>query len=297
MHHSEIASLIMIIIDVSNIAYAAFFQHMAMQKSAPLHEGMLRHLILNSLRSNVAKFRRDYAKTPASVVLAFDSPTYWRRDLFPHYKANRKAIKAASPLDWIAVRTSMDLILGELKTSVPYKSICVEGAEADDIIGTLAPLVATTEKVMIISGDKDFPQLQAHENVSQWAPVLKKFIIEQAPAMQLKQLIIRGDKDDGIPNILSPDDVFVSGGRQRPISQHKLIQWLIKDRPEDFCDDLMLRNFYRNQKLIDLSFIPAALQQNIVTQFHETVCPTRATFLKYLTQKQLGQLLSHLDEF
>jgi hypothetical protein len=288
----------MIIIDISNIAYASMFQHIAMQKNSPINEDLLRAIVLNSLRSNVNKFKRTFANTSqsAGVVLAFDSSTYWRRNLFPHYKARRAANRMTSTFDWISIHYHMNTILDEVFTHTPYTSVKVNGAEADDVIGTLVPYVAASEPVLIISGDKDFPQLQIDENVRQYAPVLKKFIIESMPAMQLKQLIIRGDKDDGIPNILSPDDVFVTGGRQRPITEKKLVQWLMQP-PEAFCDATMLRNYHRNQVLIDLKQIPATLKNEIVQAHTQAPRNTKGEFLQYLVKKQLTQLISVIDEF
>jgi hypothetical protein len=288
----------MIIIDISNIAYASMFQHIAMQKNAPINEDLLRAIVLNSVRSNVKKFKQVYANSPESigVVLAFDSSTYWRRDLFPHYKARRAAARVSSPFDWGSIHSHMNTIMSELFLYTPYTTVKVDGAEADDVIGTLVPHFAAKEPVLIISGDKDFPQLQSDANVRQYAPVLKKFIVESLPAMQLKQLIIRGDKDDGIPNILSPDDVFVSGGRQRPISEKKLVQWLMQP-PEAFCDTTMLRNYHRNQQLIDLKQIPLILRTSILAAHTEAPKVTRTQFLQYLVKKQLSQLISVIDEF
>lgn len=288
----------MIIIDISNIAYASMFQHIAMQKNAPINEDLLRAIVLNSLRSNVNKFKQVYANSSQSigVVLAFDSSTYWRRNLFPHYKARRAANRISSTFDWDSIHIHMKTILGELFLYTPYTSVKVDGAEADDVIGTLVPHFAASEPVLIISGDKDFPQLQIDGNVRQYAPVLKKFIVESLPAMQLKQLIIRGDKDDGIPNILSPDDVFVTGGRQKPISEKKLLQWLIQP-PEAFCDTNMLRNYHRNQMLIDLKHIPTILKTEIIAAHIEAPKATRTQFLQYLVKKQLTQLISVIDEF
>ncbi len=286
----------MIIIDVSNIAYAAMFQHIAIQKQFPLNEDTLRHLVLNSLRANVKKFKHVYAPTSKSVVLAFDSANYWRRDLFPHYKACRRLNRANSPFDWDLIHVYMNTIMTELVQKTPYTPVLVNGAEADDVIGTLAPLAAAQESVMIISGDKDFPQLQTNRKISQWAPVLKKFIAEPAPELQLKQLIIRGDKDDGIPNILSADDIFVTGGRQRPISEKKLITWLTQ-APEQFCDQSMLHNYYRNQKLIDLTCIPTTLKHDIIQAKEQAPTVTKSQFLTYLIEKQLDNLIACVDEF
>ena len=91
----------------------------------------------------------------------------------------------------------------------------VEGAEADDIIGTLVPRHIMSENILIISSDGDFPQLQMYNGrssftVKQYNPSQKKFIISENPLQELKEKIIRGDKGDGIPNVLSSSDCFVN---------------------------------------------------------------------------------------
>ena len=123
-----------------------------------------------------------------------------------------------------------------------------------------------------------------------------KHIKEQFPEAQLKQMIIRGDSGDGVPNILSPDDVFVSGGRQKPIMEKKLINW-INQEPNDFCDENMLRNYRRNEMLIDLTKIPKNIQQKILDEYESSETSTKQHFLNYMISKRLKLLIEALDEF
>jgi 5'-3' exonuclease len=182
-----------------------------------------------------------------------------------------------------------------LKEYSPYKVIDVEGAEADDIIGTLAQKFST-DKVMILSSDKDFAQLQKFANVEQYSPILKKFIKEPFPSVQLKQMVIRGDKGDGIPNILSSDDVFVSGGRQKPITETKIIKWLNQE-PKEFCNDEMLRNYVRNETLIDLTKIPNTIRETILNKYENTESKTKQDFMNYMIANRLKNLIEVLDDF
>jgi 5'-3' exonuclease len=174
--------------------------------------------------------------------------------------------------------------------------IDVDTAEADDIIAVLAMRQSSQEKVMILSSDKDFAQLQKFPNVEQYSPILKKFIKEPLPAMQLKQLIIRGDKSDGIPNILSADDCFVVGSRQKPITEAKIINWM-NQKPDEFCTEEMLRNFKRNEMLIDLTRIPESLKQSIIDTYEGTKGHTRQEFMNYMITNRLKNLLEVIDEF
>jgi 5'-3' exonuclease len=172
----------------------------------------------------------------------------------------------------------------------------VDACEADDIIGVLAAKFSSTQKIMILSSDKDFAQLQRYPNVEQFSPILKKTIKEPLPLVQLKQLIIRGDKSDGIPNILTQDNVFVDGGRQRPITEVKIITWL-NQPPKEFCNEEMLRNYARNEMLIDLTKIPETLKETIIHSYEEAKGRTKQEFMNYMIANRLKNLLEVIDEF
>ena len=284
----------MILIDFSQIAYACAIEYLIMSKQRVAEVPLVRHMILNTIRSNVKKFRNEYGE----VVIAYDSKTYWRKERFPHYKSNRKKSREKSAFDWNSIFHCMDTIRPELKTHLPYKVVEVEGAEADDIIGTLTTQQPMGERVLILSGDKDFVQLQsAPAAVVQYSPFLKSPIQDDQPSLTLKQHIIQGDKGDGIPNILSPDDVFVSGGRQKPIHEKKMILWLQKD-PQDFCTvGDMLRNFKRNQELIDLNYIPESVKSAIIDKYTAATHVTKSDFLNYLTASGLKELSGSINDF
>lgn len=282
----------MIIFDYQQIAISNLMEQIGSSKSS-VDENLVRHMILNTIRTYVKKFKESHGP---EVVIACDNRNYWRREFFPHYKAGRKKARAASGHDWSSIFESLNKIREELKESSPYKVIDVEGAEADDIIGTLVQKYSATEKIMILSSDKDFAQLQRYPNVEQFSPILKKFIKEPFPLVQLKQLIIRGDKGDGIPNILSADDVFVAGNRQKPITESKIIKWLNQD-PQEFCNDEMLRNFSRNETMIDLLKIPDALKQNILNTYETAKGKTKQEFMNYMIANRLKNLIEVAHEF
>lgn len=250
-------------------------------------------MILNTIRTYVKKFKESHGP---EIVIACDNKHYWRREIFPNYKAGRKKARAASGHDWSSIFESLNKIREELKEHSPYKVIDVEGAEADDVIGALVQKYSGNQKIMILSSDKDFAQLQRFANVEQFSPIMKKFIKEPFPLIQLKQLIIRGDKGDGIPNILSSDDVFVSGGRQKPITEAKIIKWINQD-PKEFCNDEMMRNFSRNCNLIDLSYIPEKLKEQIIDAYENSKGKTKQEFMNYMIAKRLKNLLEVAHEF
>ena len=282
----------MIIFDYQQIAISNLMEQIGSSKT-PVDEGLVRHMILNTIRTYVKKFKNSHGP---EVIIACDNRNYWRRDYFPHYKAGRKKARAASGHDWSSIFESLNKIREELKESSPYKVIDVDGAEADDIIGTLVQKYSATEKIMILSSDKDFAQLQRYPNVEQFSPILKKFIKEPFPLVQLKQLIIRGDKGDGIPNILSSDDIFVVGGRQKPITESKIIKWLNQD-PKEFCNDEMFRNFSRNELMIDLTKVPTDLKEKILNTYESSKGKTKQEFMNYMIANRLKNLIEVAHEF
>lgn len=286
----------MIIIDLSQILFASLGQQMNGQANAVVDESFLRHLVLNSIRSYKVKFGLEYGE----IVIAVDSSS-WRKREFKYYKANRKKSRdAATHIDWAAVFTAFENIRNELKEYFPYRVIQVEGAEGDDIIGVLChefgddgPL-SLREKIMIISSDGDFKQLQKFSNVRQFNPVLKKQIICKSPELYLREHIVRGDAGDGVPNILSADDTFVVGKRQVVLSEKRF------DRLMDPATELSVderRNWYRNQTLVDLSKVPREICELILKEYEAQAGKGRTKMFNYFMKHQLKNLLSSLSEF
>ena len=282
----------MIIFDFNQVAISNLMEQIGSSKTK-VEESLVRHMILNSIRTYVKKFKDSHGP---EVVIACDNKHYWRREIFPHYKASRKKARDASGHDWNTIFDCLGKIKQELKDHSPYRVIDIETCEADDIIAVLATKFSAIGKVMILSSDKDFAQLQKFKNVEQYSPILKKYIVEKFPAAQLKQMVIRGDKSDGVPNILSSDDVFVTGGRQKPITEVKIIKW-INQQPSEFCNDEMLRNYSRNEMLIDLTKIPESLQQTILDTYESTKAKPKQMFMNYLIANRLKNLLEVIDEF
>ena len=282
----------MIIFDYNQVAISNLMEQIGSSKTQ-VEEGLVRHMILNTIRTYVKKFKESHGP---EVVIACDNKNYWRRDIFPHYKAGRKKAREASGHDWNTIFECLSKIRDELRDHSPYKVVTVDTCEADDIIATLVMKHSATQKVMILSSDKDFAQLQRYPNVEQFSPILKKYIKEPLPLMQLKQLIIRGDKGDGIPNILSPDDVFVVGGRQKPITEAKIIKWMNQEAKE-FCTEDMFRNFSRNEMLIDLTKIPEKLTEQILHTYENAKGHSRQDFMNYMIANRLKNLIEVIDEF
>jgi len=282
----------MILFDFNQVAISNLMEQIGSSKTA-VDESLVRHMILNTIRTYVKKFKAEFG---TNIIIACDNKKYWRREIFPYYKANRKKSRESSGHDWNSIFDCLNKIRDELREHSPYKVIEVDTAEADDIIAVLSIKHSANEKVMILSSDKDFAQLQKYPNVEQYSPILKKFIKEPLPSAQLKQLVIRGDKSDGIPNILSKDDVFVEGVRQKPITEAKIINWM-NQKPEEFCTEEMLRNYNRNEMLIDLTRIPENLKQSIIDTYETSKGRTRQEFMNYMVANRLKNLIEVIDEF
>lgn len=283
----------MILIDLNQVLISNLMQQIGSNPKIQLDENLIRHMVLNSLRSYSKQFRSKYGE----IVVACDSKKYWRRDVFPFYKAHRKKDREKSDLDWHSIFECLNKIREELKENFPYRVLEIEGAEADDIIAVLAARYSPSQDILILSSDKDFVQLQKYPSVVQYSPILKRFLKTEDPAQFIKEHIIRGDKGDGIPNFLSPDNTFVIGERQKVINSKKLEQW-IKADPTDFCvTDNMMRNYKRNQMLVDLDFVPETIKAQIVEAYDNTKPCTRQKMFNYFIEKRLKNLMEVIDEF
>lgn len=283
----------MIIMDLSQVMISNLMVQLGNHTNAEIEEDLLRHMILNSIRAYNVKFKADFGE----MIIAADAGHNWRRQVFPYYKANRRKNREKSEINWTVVFETLNKVREELKEHFPYRVIHVDGAEADDIIGTIVQEYGdTNEKILILSGDKDFVQLQRYMNVQQFDPVQKKWRKTNDPDRFIKEHIMRGDTGDGVPNFLSADDTFVVGNRQKPISQKKLDLWLDQN-PQDFCDEKMLRGYLRNQQLVDLNFIPANIKQEVLVQFEEQRGKGRDKLFNYFIEHRLKLLLESVNEF
>jgi len=281
----------MILIDLTQVLIASL---MASTRggSEPIDEDLVRHIALKSL----ATYRKKYHKTYGELVLADDSYNVWRKDVYPHYKANRKKSRDKDTKDWGQIFDCITIIRNELKENFPYKYILVSKCEADDIIGTLCEKYGDTENIMIVSGDKDFQQLQRYKKVKQYSPITKSNIkLTQEQALEyLTDHIIGGDTGDGVPNCLSQDDVFVSGLRQRPLSKKK--RETIKD-PLVMNDSEVDRNLSRNRSLIDLTYIPSEYKNQILEEFDNVTVASRGGLLNYFIKNRLMGLQENIGDF
>ncbi len=293
----------MIVVDFNQTAISSMMAELGGRRDVEVNLPLIRHMIVNAIRSYKKKFGAEFG----DIVIACDNRHYWRREYFPNYKANRKKARQESGFDWSAIFEALHQIRSELQEHFPYPVIDVDGAEADDVIATLAEysqtsnadgLMPSQEPFLILSGDHDFNQLQKWSNVKQYAPVQKKFVkLTESPEAVLMEHIIMGDKGDGVPNILSDDDTFINGQRQRPIRKDKVAEWKTM-KPEDFItNDEMWRNYQRNRELVDLSRIPEDIKEAIIDSYEKQRGQSRAGLLNYFIANRMKQMIELVDEF
>ena len=281
----------MIIVDLNQIMISNLMVQINGRNAVELSESLVRHMVLNSLRAHKKRFR-DYGE----MIIACDSGNVWRREVVPNYKAGRKATRAKSGHDWATIFEILTKIKNEIKEHMPYKVIEVDTAEADDIIAVLVKKsYYTNQNVLILSGDQDFIQL--HNNrVKQYNPVLNKFVGKgETPSIYIKEHILKGDRSDGIPNVLSDDDVFIEGRRQRPLTKKKIASW-VDEMVMTFTEEEQ-KNYDRNRKLIDLSLIPPELEAKIYNEFIEVKVAHISKILNYFITRKLKTLIEVIDEF
>ena len=288
----------MIIVDYSGIALASIIINKTFD------EQLIRHMILNSLRMYRTRYKEEYGE----LVLAVDASNNWRKTAFPQYKASRKKTQKESTFDWGEAFRILNKIREEIADNFPYTVVRVDGCEADDVIGTIVTMNPdpnrdyNPEKIMIVSSDRDFLQLQKYKFVRQYSPLLKKELTVDNPRVWLQTHIIKGDKGDGVPNILSDDNVFVEGFRQTPITQKK-IDNIMQDLEEGelLYAASWYRNYCRNKKLIDLSETPQELRREIINNFMadkpDTRWMRRGKVFPYLVENKCNELIKSAQEF
>jgi hypothetical protein len=284
----------MILIDYNGIAIGN-----VITQGIDVDENLIRHTILNSIRMYRSKFKKEYGE----IVICCDGGKNWRKEYFPQYKYKRKESREKSKIDWNRLFEITTMVKNELKENFPYKVVDIDECEADDVIAQLVDHTqqfGNYERVMIVSSDKDFAQLQIHDNVEQFSPMKKNFIKEPTPRKFLVEHILKGDASDGVPNVLSSDDCFVTGLRQTPVRK-KFIETVLTSDESDLSDVLtedQKRNYQRNKTLIDLTQTPKVVSEKIINNYIDQDCWSNSgKVLPFLVDKKCKLLIECIEEF
>jgi hypothetical protein len=283
----------MIIVDYSGIAVAAAFSQ---KQPDQLDQEVVRHMILNSLRMHNIKNRGEFGQ----MVVACDSSS-WRKEIFPEYKAARKKSRETSKLDWNKFFTMANNVRDEIKENFSYPVVTVDRAEADDIIGILVSELqefGRHEEILIVSGDKDFLQLQQFSNVKQYSPVQRKFLECEDPHRYLFEHICKGDSSDGVPNVLSPDNTFTNELRQTPLRAKRIDEWWENRQSlQNHMSKHVWRNYQRNEWMINLRKTPSEIRKEVINQVGEQSGKNNNKILNYLVTNRCGLLVESAQEF
>jgi len=284
-----------ILVDYNQVILASLFASIGNHTNIEIDENIIRHMFLNSIRSNRKKFTEKYGE----IIICADGKNTWRREAYPYYKANRKKSRDESDLDWNNLFSIMNTLRDELKEFFPYKVIHIDHCEADDIIGTFihdegTELNMGAEQHLVLSADKDYIQLQTYANVDQFDPIRKRWIKNQDPSQYLEEQILKGDTGDGVPNILSPDNCLAIGQRQKPMTKKRIS--LYKGTTENM-DEETLRRFYRNKMMIDLAEVPQKYKDQIREELAKPNVVGRSQLFNFFVKKKLKNLVSDIQDF
>jgi len=279
-----------ILIDANQIAIS----HLMVRHK--IENGINIDTIRRSIVAVIAKIEKKYKAEYGKVVLCYDDKDYWRRQVFPFYKQNRKSEREKSNIDWDKVFSVLNKIRDELRTNFPYHVIQVQGAEADDVIASIVRYNCrhkNPEPMLILSADKDFIQLHRYPLVKQYDPIRNRWIVNDNPVAYLQEHIIRGDRSDGIPNILTCDDAIVTGKPQKKMSKEKIASLASMD-PNEFTNFIRLRNWKRNSELIDFSKIPNPVVERIIS-FYTKYKPAPNIKLEYFIKNDIQDLIEEFS--
>jgi hypothetical protein len=300
-------SILMILVDYSQVALAAI---LTFQRELKGTESEVKNLIRHVTLSTIKSYKKKYGKEYGELVICCDGRKYWRKEFFEQYKGMRKSNRDKSDLDWKLIFDTLSEMREDIAKHFPWRVIHVDRAEADDIIAVMSKwlqdnqlvqegLVEETQKVLILSSDKDFKQLQLYPTIKQWSPMQKKYITASKQEIRdfMIEHIVKGDTGDGVPNILSKDDVFMIGERQKPMSAKRLAEFI--DKGFDACkNDDERRNWHRNATLVDFQFIPEDVQKSIVdTYLSNKPNGDKMTVMNYLMEHRCRLLLEELEDF
>ena len=295
----------MILIDLTQIIIA----------SCVVHKLEDVNLIKHSAFSSILSYKKQYEKKYGKIVLACDSKSYWRRDYFPAYKGQRKHSRESSSLNWDVIFKAIDEIKQDLRDYFPYKLLQIDGAEADDVIATMAKYTQVEELVqeglfdgepqptIIISADQDFVQLQKYKNINQFSPMQKKIVkCKGHPETYLLEHIIGGDGGDNVPNVLTSDQWAIDRmnneeekSRQKPIKKTFIDNFTLEQLKDN---DELARNYARNKTLIDFDCIPNKVQDAIINAYiNYEQKGNKTRLMNYFLKNKMKLLFAEINSF
>lgn len=217
------------------------------------------------------------------VVLALDSKDgYWRRDLYPPYKADRAEKRAADGIDWPRAYAEFDRLTDAVGGFTPWKVVRASKCEADDVIYALSRLHQTEHPdsvVIIHSGDSDYLQLVS-DSVLLYSPMQKEFVdfphicslsggkvLCESAAEYLEYAVITGQGGkDNVYNIKTPTDWDTSAGKRKPgcgVAAARKMMASMEGLEACLRNNGLWENYERNRQLIDMRELPSRYMRDI----------------------------------
>ena len=287
------------VIDISNISIATLMNNFKPKEQASITIEMIRHLVLDTLRFNVVKFKGEYPE----IVIAFDDRNYWRRQKAWYYKKRRQIEHEESEWDWDRLNNFLNPVFEEIRQNMPYLGLKVEFAEADDIIAVVTKkAVGEGRRVLVVSADSDFTQLQKYNGVRQWSPTQKKWVTPKygSPRNDLRYKNIKGDKKDSIACIKIRNDYNVTkveGERAPAVKSSELEAWLEADDPTTLMTPEWAARYKENEELRDFEFIPKDIENSIIEAYNTPKSGSKAKMERYFMDNKLSRMFEKLSDF
>lgn len=290
METVNIGKDVTLLFDFNNLVIRQFFgvKEIAADPN-DIQWGLWRYNVFNSIYQSLWKFRN-----VTEVILAIDDSRSWRKQVYSRYKESRKNKKKKdSKVDWKTLYSKMHNLASELKHHMPFKTIKVKNAEADDVIGVLSR--DFRNPCVIIARDEDYFQLFGKKkNLRIYDPISQKLYspddFENIKEFLLK-LVFCGQRKDDIPNIITPNDWGLTEeteGKRKPGFGVKAFD-KIKHDIKGFIEaghrnkvyglvDLS-ENLKRNRLLMDFDKIPNVICNRIIDAYnHSQIPPLENTF-------------------
>lgn len=298
----------MLVLDFSQLTHAVTYQFEDDIRKA---DADLDHIYRNAILSSILYRKKVHAEYADEIVIACDGKeNYWRKDIFEHYKANRKKLREDQQLPWDDIHATQHKLRLEFTENLPFKMIYHPKAEADDVMAVMVEHIAMKRPVamgveeifrdvLLVASDKDITQLLKYPNVRQFSPQANKYLtLSCSPKEYLRRLILTGDSGDGIPNVFSREDSLVAKIRQTPCTEKKMAPFLIAENFIGAAPDEQIRQRVEmNTRLISLAFIPPKIRDNIIEQYDAPIEGTRMKTLRYLAKNKCKMLLDRTEEF
>jgi 5'-3' exonuclease len=228
-----------------------------------------RHLLMNSLMAPIHK--GDYDE----IIIAYDNKNYWRNDIYPEYKAQRKKARDDSTIDFDAFFVEFDEFINEFMELYPvFKHVRVDRCEADDIIAVISKYHSGLgNNVIIYTSDGDFKQLLKYKNITVYNPIKKKNMTSLNPDKELKIKCIMGDKGDNIFAIKNRCGIKTAEKILNDPNFTLMMLDYYSENNENKESKLteeeldMAKKYELNQNLINFDNIPVYIKNNIMKEY------------------------------